>query len=87
MEIEKIYMQMEEQGMGSYLEKMMSDFAWQNSWNLRLKFWAQLGKNFKWYIIFEFFTIYNFFLKFLKFLPPFYSFEPFLTILDRFGLI
>ena len=71
MEIEKIYMQMEEQGMGSYLEKTVSDFAGQNSQNSRLKFWAQLGKNFKWYINFEFFTIYGKNFKFLKFFTPF----------------
>ena len=68
MEIQKIYMQMEEQGMGSYLEKTVSDFTGRNSQNLRLKFWAQMGKNFKWYVIFEFFTIYR---KILKFFTPF----------------
>ena len=71
MEIEKIYMQMEEQGMGSYLEKMVLDFAERNSRNSRVKFWALLGKNFKWYIIFELFTIYRNFWKFLKIFTPF----------------
>ena len=52
MEIQKIYMQMEEQGMGGYLEKMVSDFVGRNSRNSRLMFWAQLGKNFKCYIMF-----------------------------------
>ena len=52
MEIGKIYMQMEEQGMGSYLEKTVLDCAGWISQNSRLKFWAQLGKNFKCYIMF-----------------------------------
>ena len=51
MEFEKIYMQMEEQGIESYLEKTVSNSTGRNSQNLRLKFWAQLGKNFKWYIM------------------------------------
>ena len=52
MKIKQIYMQMEEQGMGSYLEKTVSDFAGRNSRNSHLKFWAQLGKNFKCYVMF-----------------------------------
>ena len=71
MEFEKIYMQMEEQGMGSYLEKMVSNLAIRNSRNSRLKFWAQLGKNFKRYMVFEFFTIYRKKFKFLKIFTPF----------------
>ena len=67
MEIEKNCMKMEED-MRSYLEQMVSNFAGRSSWNSRLKFWAQMGKNFKWYVIFEFFTIYR---KFLKFFTPF----------------
>ena len=64
MEIEKIYMKMEEEDMRSYLEQTVSNFAGQSSRNSHLKFWAQMGKNFKWYVIFEFFTIYRHFLKF-----------------------
>ena len=86
MEFEKNYMQMEEQGIESYLEKMVSDFARQNSRNSRLKFWAQLGKNFKWYLIFEIFTIYRKNFRFLKIFTPFllfwtvfYPFGSFLT--------
>ena len=71
MEIEKIYMKMEEEDMRSYLEQIVSNFAGRNSWNSRWKFWAQMGKNCKWYVIFEFFTIYRIFLKFLKFFTPF----------------
>ena len=41
---------------------------------------TMLGKNFKWYGIFKFFTIYK---KNWNFLPTFYSFLPFLTILDH----
>ena len=62
---------MEEKGMGSYVEKTMLDFAGRNSRNSRLKFWAQLGKNFKWYIIFEIFTIYRKIFKIFKFFTPF----------------
>ena len=47
MEIEKNYMQTEEQGMGSYLEKTVSDSAGWNFRNSRLKFWAQMGKKFQ----------------------------------------
>ena len=42
---------------------ILSEFA--------LEFWAQMGKNFKWYGIFEVFTIYNSFLKFWKFVTHF----------------
>ena len=87
MEIEKIYMKMEEEDMRSYLEQTVSNFAKWNSQNSRWKFWAQMGKNFKWYVIFKFFTIYRNFKVFWNFLPTLYSFWSFLTILDRFGLI
>ena len=43
---------MKEQGMGNYLEKAVSDFVDWISWNSRLKFYAQLDKNFKCYIMF-----------------------------------
>ena len=71
MEIEKFYMKMEEEDMRSYLEQTMSNFAKRSSWNSGLKFWAQMGKNFKWYVIFEFFTIYRKILKILKIFTPF----------------
>ena len=71
MEIDKIYMKMEEEDMRSYLEQAVSNFARRRSRNSRLKFWAQMGKNFNWYVIFEFFTIYRKFLKILKFFTPF----------------
>ena len=71
MEIEKIYMKMEEEDMKSYLEQTVSNFVRQSSQNSCLKFWAQMGKNFKWYVIFEFFTIYRKNFKFLKFFTPF----------------
>ena len=38
MEIEKIYMKMEEEDMRSYLEQVVSNFAGRISRNLRLKF-------------------------------------------------
>ena len=92
MEIEKIYMKMEEEDMRSYLEQTVSNFTRWSSRNSHLKLWTQMGRNFKWYVIFEFFTIYrkilkilknfeNFekFWKFWKFLPPFYSFGLFWT--------
>ena len=71
MEIEKICMKMEEEDMRSYLEQTVSNFARRNSRNSRWKFWAQMGKNFKWYVIFEYFTIYRKILKILKFFTPF----------------
>ena len=71
MAFEKIYMQMEEQGMGSHLEKTMWGFTGQNSQNSRLKFWAQMGKKFQMIFNFWFFTIYRKILKFLKFFTPF----------------
>ena len=71
MEIEKIWMKMEEEEMRSYLEQTVSNFTGQSSWNSRWKFWAQMDKNFKWYGIFEFFTIYRNFLKILKFFTHF----------------
>ena len=71
MEIEKNYMKMEEEDMRSYLEQTVSNFVGRSSRNLRWKFWAQMGKNFKWYVIFEFFTIYRKNLKILKFFNPF----------------
>ena len=71
MEIEKNCMKMEEEDMRNYLEQMVSSFAARSSQNLRWKFWAQMGKNFKWYVIFESFTIYRKFLNFLNFFTPF----------------
>ena len=71
MEIENICMKMEEDDMRSYLEQTMSNFARRSSWNSSWKFWAQMGKNFKWYVIFEFFTIYRKKLNFMKFFTPF----------------
>ena len=68
MEIEKIYMKMEEEDMRSYLEQTVSNFTRRNSQNLCWKFWAQMGKIFKWYVIFEFSTIYR---NFLKLFTPF----------------
>ena len=82
MEIEKNCMKMEEEDMRSYLEQTVSNFAGRNTRNSCWKFWAQMGKNFKWYVIFEFFTIIEKIWKIWNFLPPFYSFELFLTILD-----
>ena len=78
MEFQKFYMQMEEEGMGSYLEKMVSNSIGRNSWNLRLNFWAQLGKYFKCYIMFWIF---------LLFIENFENFENFYLLfysLDRF---
>ena len=64
MEIEKIHMKMEEEDMRSCLEQTLSNFARRSSRNSRWKFWAQMGKNFKGYVIFEIFTIYKKNLKF-----------------------
>ena len=71
MEIEKICMKIEEEDMRNYLEQTVSNFTKQSSRNSCWKFWAQMAKNFKWYVIFEFFTIYRKILKFLKFFTPF----------------
>ena len=71
MEIENICMKMEEEDIRSYLEQTVSNFAKRNSQNLRWKFWAQMGKNFKWYVIFEFFTIYRKKFNFFNFCTPF----------------
>ena len=54
MEIEKKFMKMEEEDMRSYLEQTVSNFAGRSSQNSGWKFWAQMGKNFKWYGIFEY---------------------------------
>ena len=79
MEIEKICMKMEQEDMRSYLEQTVSNFTGRSSWNSCWKFWAQMGKNFKWFGIFEFLLFIEIFEIFY---PPFYSFELFLTILD-----
>ena len=47
MEIDKIYMKMEEEDMRSYLEQAMSNLDGRSSQNSRLKFWAQMGKKFQ----------------------------------------
>ena len=47
MEIDKIYMKMEEEDMRSYLEQAVSNFAWRSSRNSHLKFWTQMGKKFQ----------------------------------------
>ena len=47
MEIEKIYMKMEEEDMRSYLEQVVSNFAGLSSRNSCLKLWAQMGKKFQ----------------------------------------
>ena len=47
MEIDKNYMKMEEEDLRSYLEQAVSNFTERNSWNLRLNFWAQMGKKFQ----------------------------------------
>ena len=85
MEIEKNCMKMEEEDMRSYLEQTVLNFAGWSSQNLRLKFWAQMGKKFKWYVIFEFLL----FIKFFKIFEFFYHlsivldrFWPFWTVLD-----
>ena len=70
MEIEKNYTKMEEEDMRSYLEQTVLNFTGWSS-RMQLKFQAQMGKNFKWYVSFEFFTIYRIFLKILKFFTPF----------------
>ena len=66
MEIQKICMKEKEEDMRSYLEETVSNFARRSSRNSRWKFWAPMGKNFKWFGIFEFFTIYKKNLKNLK---------------------
>ena len=43
---------MEEKSMGKYLEETVVDSANWISWNLLLKIRAQLGKNFKCFIMF-----------------------------------
>ena len=52
MEFDKNCIEMEEKSMGKYLEEMVVDSAGWISWNSLLKFWAQLGKIFKCYIMF-----------------------------------
>ena len=47
MEIDKIYMKIEEKDMRSYLKQAVSKFAGRSSRNSRLKFWAQMGKKFQ----------------------------------------
>ena len=42
MEIQKIYMKIEEEDMRSYLEQTVSNFAGRSSRNSRWKFWAQM---------------------------------------------
>ena len=84
MEFEKNYIKMKERGKGIYLDQMGRDFTGGCSRNSLLKLWAQMHyvglKNSNGMKIFIFFTIYR---KKLKFLPTFYSFLPFLIILDR----
>ena len=70
MEVENIYIKIEEEDMRSYLEQTVSNFTKRSSQNPCLNFWAQMGKNFKWYVIFEFFEI----------------FYPLSIVLDRFLL-
>ena len=79
MEIENICMKWEEEDMRSYLEQTVLNFTGQSSRNSRWKFWAQMAKNFKWYGIFEFFTIYKKIENFEIFYPP-------SIVLDRYWL-
>ena len=47
MKIYKKYIKMQEESMSKYLEETVVNFAGWISWNLQLKFEAQMGKIFK----------------------------------------
>ena len=52
MEFDKNCIKVEEMSMGKYLEETVVDSTGWISWNSLLKIRAQLGKNFKFFIIF-----------------------------------
>ena len=52
MEFDKNCIEMEEKSMGKYLEETVVDSAGWISSNSLLKIWAQLGKNFNFFIMF-----------------------------------
>ena len=47
MKIYKNYVKMQEESMSKYLEETVVNFTDWISWNLQLKFRAQMGKSFK----------------------------------------
>ena len=55
MEFDKNCIEMEEKSMGKYMEETVVDSTSWISWNSLLKIWAELGKNFKCFIMFWFF--------------------------------